>query len=79
MLNSTQAAVGVGVELAPAVERYFESTLREMKVSGPSYTAEFYKNLTKEVVEFMARAPTVNEPYKVRMIQEQSKGFDLFF
>ena len=43
-INSTVAAVGVGVDLAPAVKRYFESTfLMEMKVAGPSCNADFVK------------------------------------
>jgi hypothetical protein len=76
-INSTAAAVGVGVELAPAVKRYFESTLAEMKVAGPSCNADFLKNLTKEVLEFMARAPTLSEPYKVRIEKENSNPFNL--
>ena len=77
-INSTvAAAVGVGVELAPAVKRYCESTLTEMKVAGPSCNEDFFKNLIKEVMEFMAWAPTLNEPYKVRIEKENSNPFDL--
>jgi hypothetical protein len=76
-MNSTHVAVGVGVELAPAVQRYFNSTLTEMKVAGSSYTADFFKNLTKEVLDLMARAPTQQEPYKVRMVEGNTNVFDL--
>jgi hypothetical protein len=66
---STLSAVGMGVELAPQVERYFQNSLRELKVAASSVNVDYYKALLKELGECMARAPTVNEPYRVRIRQ----------
>jgi hypothetical protein len=65
-MHRVKGAVGPGVALAPAVSKYIESSLKDIKVTAASHTADYYKLLTKELSECMARPVSLTAPYKVQ-------------
>ena len=64
-IHRVKGAIGPGVALAPAVSKYIDSSIKDIKVTAASHTADHYKILTKELSECMARPVSLTAPYKV--------------